>query len=29
MENISDKDPYREISATDVIWDFFESHPKQ
>lgn len=25
----SDKDPYQEISATDVIWDFFESHPKQ
>jgi len=25
----SDKDPYREISATDVIWDFFENHPKQ
>ena len=25
----SDKDPYQETSATDVIWDFFESHPKQ
>lgn len=25
----SDKDPYHEISATDIIWDFFENHPKQ
>ena len=25
----SDKDPYQEISATDIIWDFFENHPKQ
>ncbi len=25
----SDKDPYQEISATDIIWDFFERHPKQ
>ena len=22
-------DPYKEISATDLIWDFFEAHPKQ
>ncbi len=22
-------DPHKEISATDLIWDFFESHPKQ
>ena len=24
-----DKDPYQKISATDIIWDFFENHPKQ
>jgi polyhydroxybutyrate depolymerase len=22
-------DPYKEISATDLIWEFFEAHPKQ
>ena len=25
----SDKDPYKEFSASPVIWDFFEAHPKQ
>ena len=25
----SDRDPYKELSASEIIWDFFETHPKQ
>lgn len=25
----SKQDPYQELSATDLIWEFFENHPKQ
>lgn len=25
----SEKDPYQEISASDITWDFFKKHPKQ
>ncbi|RLF40695.1 MAG: polyhydroxybutyrate depolymerase [Thermoplasmata archaeon] len=24
----SDKDPYKELSASEIIWDFFENHSK-
>jgi polyhydroxybutyrate depolymerase len=29
MPDSPNYDPYKEISATDLIWDFFEKHPKQ
>lgn len=25
----SEKDPYKEISASELIWEFFKTHPKQ
>ena len=25
----SPQDPYQEVSATDLIWEFFKNHPKQ
>jgi len=25
----SEKDPYQEISASEIIWEFFKNHPKQ
>lgn len=25
----SEKDPTKELSATEIIWEFFEAHPKQ
>lgn len=24
----SEKDPYKEISASELIWEFFKTHPK-